>query len=78
MNFTKSDILEVLNNLASSDLIGSGSKLNIHSFDKLSVSNKGKMPYIVALEGNIGAGKSTLLDHLKVFFKNSNIFSCES
>ncbi len=68
MYFTKSDILEVLNNLANSDLVGSGSKLNVHLFGEHNVNllpNRGNMPYIVALEGNIGAGKSTILEKMR-------------
>ena len=94
MLYTKSDIIEVLKNFASSEFVGEGNTLKIHSFDRnpevveecihskedsysndqpqIIGPNRGKFPYIVALEGNIGAGKSTLLEKMRQTYLQGN------
>jgi deoxyadenosine/deoxycytidine kinase len=57
--FTKSDIIETLNLLTSSDL---GSNMIVHNIGN---SRNGRFPFIVSLEGNIGAGKSTIVEKMR-------------
>ena len=54
----------MLKMLESSDVIGESSKITIVDRDN-SVSNNGKLPFIISLEGNIGAGKSTIVEKLQ-------------
>ena len=63
----KIDVMETLQNLASSDLIGESSKMIVHEreYESQTVPNRGRYPFIVSLEGNIGAGKSTIIEKLR-------------
>jgi deoxyadenosine/deoxycytidine kinase len=68
MNFTKSDIAAVLQNLALSDIAGN-ENLVLH-LNEHPENTTHSRPYIVSIEGNIGAGKSTLLEKMRQIYSN--------
>lgn len=57
-------VLEALELIASSDVVGKSSNITIIDRN-ISSGKRPNMPFIVSLEGNIGAGKSTIVDKLQ-------------
>jgi len=66
---SKSDIIAVLQQLVSSDLVNGSNPLKLFEFDTDKKSQT-VGPYVVSLEGNIGAGKSTLLEKMRQIYLN--------
>ena len=66
--FTKLDVIEALQQLASSNISGS-ENLTVCAMGAEDVPNgideKGRHPFMISVEGNIGAGKSTLLEKMR-------------
>ena len=65
MLYSKSDIIETLELLSSSDLVGTPGKMVVHPKETV----KTILPFIVSLEGNIGAGKSTIIQKLRQIYE---------
>ena len=65
--------MDALRTLAESDLVGESSKIAVcnRECDSPTLPNRGKLPFIVSLEGNIGAGKSTIIEKLKRIYAGS-------
>lgn len=65
-----SELLETLDLIASSDVVGESSNITVinRNCSSHEISNNGKLPFIVSLEGNIGAGKSTIVEKLQQIY----------
>lgn len=69
MLYSKSDIIETLELLSYSDLVGNSGKMVVHPKENAEEEARMKKPFIVSLEGNIGAGKSTIVQKLQQIYE---------